>query len=132
MTPAQESYTTAPVAFTIAGIGLDLDGISKALGLNPTHTHRVGEVGPIGKLYQHDMWQLDSPLTDVNLDDHLKWLEGKLRPGYDFIQSLRGKADVHVYCGYNAADDRCAFRFSAEALTLLTKGGIRMDLHVLF
>jgi hypothetical protein len=126
-----EANIKAPVAFTIAGLDLNIDEISRNLGVDPTHSHRIGEIGMLGKSYPHNMWQLDSPLTAAEPDEHLKWLDHKLRPNYDFIRSLKDHAQVYVYCGFNCESDQCGFSLSPQALTLLTELGIPLEVHVL-
>ena len=127
------STEKAPIAFTIAGVGLDIDGISEALGTNPTHSHRVGEPDMLGNPYQHDMWLLNSDLNEAEpLDAHLKWLQQKLRPHFDFIRSLKANSEIYVYCGYNCDGDQCGFSLTPEALALFTELGIPMEMTVLF
>ncbi|HBB89634.1 MAG TPA: hypothetical protein DC047_18665 [Blastocatellia bacterium] len=122
----------APVAFAISGVGLDIEGISHALDLSPTHVHRVGENNMIGEPFSHDMWMLDSELSDTEpLDAHLKWFIEKLRPHYDFIKSLKSNAELSVYCGFNCDGDQCGFSLTPEALAIFTELGIPMEVTVL-
>ena len=132
MEAEEKSNESAPVAFTIVGNDLDVEGISRALGLNPTHSHRAGDVGMLAKTYPHDMWQLDSPLTAAEPEEHLKWLRSKLHPNYDYIRSLKGRADIYIYCGYSCEGEQGGFSLTPEALSLFTELGIVMEVHVLF
>jgi len=123
----------APIYFTIVGTGLDIDGISQSLGMSPTHSHRVGDVDTLGRPFQHDMWSLQSELPETEPPDtHLKSLRQKLQPHYDFITSLKSKAEIHIYCGYNCESEQDGFILSAESLMIFTELGIPMELHVLF
>jgi hypothetical protein len=123
----------APVAFIIAGIGLDIEGISRILNITPTHTHRVGELNVIGKPFPHDMWQLGTPLSGAeSLDTHLRWLGDNLNPHYEFIRSLKANAEIYVYCGVNCDSDQCGFGLTSEALSIFTELGIKMEVTVLF
>jgi hypothetical protein len=123
----------APVAFTISGVGLDIEGISSALGLSPTHVHRLGEANMIGKPFPHDMWMLNSGLHDrESLDAHLKWLIEKLTPHYDFIRFLKSNAELTIYCGLNCNNDQCGFSLTPEALSIFTELGIPMEVTILF
>jgi hypothetical protein len=121
------------VAFIVAGIGLDIEGISRTLKLEPSHTHRAGEPNMIGKLFPHDMWRLETSLSEVDsLDAHLKWLQERLNPYYDFIQSLKTNAEISIYCGINCDSDQCGFSLTPEALSIFTELGIKMEVTVLF
>ncbi len=65
-----------PIHFTIVGIGLDIDGISQSLGMSPKHSHRVGDIDPLGRPFRHDMWSLQSELPEAEPPDtHLEWLQ---------------------------------------------------------
>lgn len=123
----------APVAFIITGVGLGLDGISVRLNTEPTHSHRVGEVHILAKPYDHDMWMLNSPLSETEpLDAHLKWFIEKLKPYYEFIQALKENARIYFYCGVNCQSDQCGFTLTSEALSIFTELGISMEVTVLF
>lgn len=128
-----ESRPRSKVAFTVQGKDLDLDKISQTLGLKPSHTHKLGDlISKAGKRYEHDMWSLDSPLGRLEpMDKHLKWLAEHLKPHRDFIQSLRGQAEVYVYCGYTFYDFQSAFSLSPEALSIFTDLGIPMEVSLL-
>jgi hypothetical protein len=120
------------VAFTISGVGLNIEDISRVLGLAPTHVHRVGEPNMIGKPFPHDMWMLNSELSGTEpLDAHLMWLIKKLRPHYDFIKSLKSNAELSVYCGLNCKNDQCGFSLRPEALAIFTELGIPMEVTIL-
>jgi Domain of unknown function (DUF4279) len=123
----------APVAFIISGVGLDIEGISQALGLTPTHAHRRGELNMIGRPFPHDMWMLNSGLSDAEpLDAHLKWLIETLGPHYDLIRSLKSNAEISIYCGLNCENDQCGFSLTTDALTIFTELGIPMEVTILF
>jgi hypothetical protein len=75
-----KSDRTNWVRFSVQGVNLDFDAISRALNLSPTHTHRAGDPGRLkNKPYPRDQWALDSPLaSEEPLDTHLKWLANQL------------------------------------------------------
>jgi hypothetical protein len=88
------------VRFSVQGVNLDFDAISRALNLSPTHTHRAGDPGRLkNKPYPRDQWALDSPLaSEEPLDTHLKWLANQLRPHYAYIKSLKSPdTDVYIF-----------------------------------
>lgn len=118
--------------FVIQGTGLDLDAISRAIGIAPTHTHRKGELSKLKKPLPHDMWSLTSPLDRKEpLDMHLRWLGSQLEPYYEFIKSLKAAADVYITCGYTTDREQCGFSLSPEALAIFTRLGISMEVNIL-
>jgi hypothetical protein len=50
------------VAFSIQGKDLQLENISRTLGLEATHTHKASDFTSERqeKMYEHDMWSLES------------------------------------------------------------------------
>lgn len=120
--------------FTIEGQGLDLEGISRSLGLAPSSTHRKGEpIFQAGKRkYLHDQWSLEVPLDKLEpLDAHLKWLNQQLEPHREFIKSLKADAEVYIYCGYTFHNYESAFTLSPESLTIFTELSIPMEVNLL-
>ena len=129
-----ESRPRSKVAFTVQGKDLDLDKISQTLGLKASHTHKLGDLisKASNRQYEHDMWSLDSPLGRLEpMDKHLKWWAEHLKPHHDFIQSLKGQAEVYVYCGYTFHDFESGFSFSPEALAIFTDLGIPLEMSLL-
>jgi hypothetical protein len=118
--------------FIIQGVRLDLDAISRTIGIPPTHTHRMGDLSKLKKKLPHDMWSLTSPLDRKEpLDMHLKWLCSQMKPHHEFIRSLRVTADVYITCGYTTNKQQCGFSLSPEALAIFTELGISMEVNIL-
>ncbi len=129
----KESNPRSKVAFTIQGKDLELEKISRSLGLEASHTHKLGDlISKAGRRYEHDMWSLDSPLDRLDtMDNHLKWLAKQLKPHHAFIASLKNHAEVYVYCGYTFHDFESGFSFSPEALAIFTDLGIPLEMSLL-
>lgn len=77
--------TTRSVQFCaslrIFGRDLDFEALSRALGVTPSETHRIGDRGLLSEPFAHDMWRLDSPLLgEEAMDAHLRWLRRALLP----------------------------------------------------
>jgi hypothetical protein len=115
----------------VMGIGLDLEQISRNLSLKPSHVHKAGDPGPLRQPYTQDMWALQSPL-DLRepLDAHLKWLRAALLPHYEFLSSLRKKADVDIYCSFGCFSDQNGLKLSTEALRLFQELGVPLDVSI--
>lgn len=120
------------VSFIVYGTRLELDGITRNLGLSPLRTHRVGDLDILGKPYLQDMWLLDSPLEEsADLNAHLMWLGQQLEPHYEYIRSLKTSAELRIYCAYHSDSDQSGFSISPEALSIFTKLGIPMEVSIL-
>jgi hypothetical protein len=129
---AEESPNSYRATFVIQGENLDLEAISNALMLSPTHTHRKGDLSRLKKPYPHDMWALTAPTPDSeSLESHLRWLSSQLEPKRKFIIALKDKADMHIYCGYTTDKGQSEFSISPEALAIFVKLGIPMDVSIL-
>lgn len=124
----QESRAT----FIIMGVGLDLEAITRSIGITPSHTHRVGDLDSLGKPFPHDMWSLDSSLDQSEpLDAHLKFLNQLLKPHHEYIRSLKVNAEIYIYCGYDSDSDQCGFTLSSSALSIFTLLEVPMDVHLI-
>jgi len=129
-----KSDRTNWVRFSVQGVNLDFDAISRALNLSPTHTHRAGDPSRLkNKPYPRDQWALDSPLaSEEPLDTHLKWLANQLRPHYAYIKSLKSPdTDVYIFCGYTTEVEQNDFSISSEALEICTTLGIPLEFSIL-
>jgi len=116
-------YFCFTAALRIFGRNLDLEGISRRLGLEPTQVHREGERrGPRSPVYEHDMWLLDAPLHESEpLERHLEWLYSVLRPHFEYLKDLKRQATVDVFCGYRSNSGTAGFQVSHEALRLFAE-----------
>jgi hypothetical protein len=117
----------------IFGEHLDLDLITRSLGVQPSNAHRVGEPDLIGQPFPHDLWQLDAPVNRVEtLEKHLLSLSQLLEPGFDFLRSLKGQAQVRSFCGIISDSHEGSFCLSPGALGIFTSLGIDMELSLIF
>ncbi len=121
------------VTFVVQGTNLDLEAISRAINIAPTHIHRAGDLSLTKKPLPHDMWALTSPLErqDEPFDAHLKWLAERLKPHRDFIKSLKSGAEIYIRCGYTTEKEQAGFTLSPKAVELLTDLDISMDVSIL-
>ena len=128
-TPEPRHYDTeSSVIFQILGGNLDLAGISKSLGLEPSATHRAGDVDQAGNPYGSDMWSLKvpSPKSD-ELDTHLRWLGTVLLPHADFLRSLGLRAELLIRCNFGTESDTGGVGISPEGLKVCTELGIPLE-----
>jgi Domain of unknown function (DUF4279) len=119
--------------FRVHGAVLDLDGVTRALGLAPTHTHKLGDLSPQKHPYPSDMWYLDSPLGENQpLEFHLSWLAERLLPLKEQILSLKKDAKVDIYCSMGSATEQSNLYLSGQTLKVFTELGIALDVSLIF
>jgi hypothetical protein len=90
--------THSSAALIITGDGLDLDGISRTLGLAPTNISRKGErYGHAGTLCDYDMWYYSASVDGLRpLDEHIMALWDMVRPHIGYLRNLKQKFSVKV------------------------------------
>jgi hypothetical protein len=81
----------------------DLDAVSAALGLQPTHVHQKGDRRRVGSPYDMDMWSYDAPVKESEpLHKHIDALWVKLKPHKHYLLELKKCATVDVFLGYRS------------------------------
>jgi hypothetical protein len=129
---AETKEFTAGSAFRIYGIGLDIDGITRELGVRPDHQHKKGETDVARRPYTHDMWLLSSPLgNSQELELHLIWLAERLLRHQRFILSLKEKFKVDIYCWKNCFREQANLTLSAKAIRIFTELNIDLGVSLL-
>lgn len=91
-------------ALRIFGDGVDFETITRTLGVEPTHTHRKGEMqGKRSKPWPHDMWSHEAQVEESRpLDQHITALWDVLRPHMPYLYELKRSLKVDVFCGYRS------------------------------
>jgi hypothetical protein len=126
---AKEIEFSAGAAFRIYGIGLDLESVTRELGIKPDHQHTHGELDPGKRPYAHDMWSLNSPLgKDRELELHVNWLAERFSNRRNYILSLKEKFKVDIYCWKNCFKEQASLVLSSKALKIFTQ--LDLDLGV--
>lgn len=128
-TKIESKQFAAGAAFRVYGTGLDIDGITRELGLSPDHRHKKGEPDPGKRPYPHDMWSLSSPLAkDRDLDLHLTWLGERLLDRKNYILSLTKNFRVDIYCWKNCFTEQSSLMLSSKVLRIFTE--LNLDLGI--
>ena len=119
----------------IKGSHLDIDGISRELGLIPSHTHRIGDrVFKVAsdRRYVHDMWSFNSDLPRSEpIDAHIRWLAKHLNQYSTFVNSLKENAEVYIVCSFIVRDWEFDFSISSETLDMLTELSVDLDFSII-
>lgn len=128
-----EPYFHFSASLRIHGEGLDLDAITTAMGLRPTHTHKKGELRhPGGHPYRDDAWHYSADLPEAApLDAHLQELWVDVAPAREFLLSLKSKYRVDVFCGYRSDSDQAGFQVEPKSLAIFTSLEIPLGVSVI-
>ncbi len=117
-------------SFQATGGGLDLDGISSALGMVPSEARRSTDLDPSGKAYATDSWSLVARLPRADqLDAHLKWLGMALLPHSGFLRSLKSRAELLVRCDFGTGSDTGGVSISPGGLRTCTELEIPLEFN---
>jgi hypothetical protein len=115
-------FANFKASLRISGDGLDLDEISRTLGLTPTTIRRKGATpGSPKPPREHDLWLYTAPVArDRPLDEHIMALWNAVRPQIPYLRELKQRFHVDIFCGYRSnsctggfnVDHRCLGIFS--------------------
>ncbi len=128
-----EPYFRYSASLRVFGPNVDLDAISKTLGVEPTHAHRNGEPKKRSeRLWTHDMWLYT---IDVNrerpLGEHLDALWELVRPHLDYLKDLKNTATVDVFLGYRSDCDHAGLVVPHSSLTILAELEVPLSLSII-
>lgn len=126
------SHISAGAGLRIMGTGLDLVAISHNLGVDPTYTHKKGDRANYKEKHNQDIWILNSPLDKKkNLEAHLRWLVKHVSAHYDYLRSLKPRAQIDVFCSYTSEGNQAGFSLTPKALSLFVELGINLELSLI-
>jgi hypothetical protein len=115
----------------ISGDGLDMDEISRTLGLTPTHMHLKGEPHGRGSRPQ-SIWMFE-PTVDRSrpLDEHIMALWDAVRPHIPYLLDLKRKFHVDIFCGYRSNSATAGFEVDYRCLGLFAELEIPFGVSVI-
>jgi len=131
--PNEPPYFAYSATLRIFSDSLDLDGITRQLGLTPTNSHRKGErAGPRSAPYQHDMWAYEPLVSEEQpLDAHIDALWTDIKHAATYLRTLKQVATVDVFLGYRSNSDHAGVSVSAASLTMFVELGIPFGLSII-
>jgi len=125
--------SSSGASFRVQGKALDLEAITRTLGISPSHSHKMGDPGPLSRPYALDMWMLSAPLDKaLPLEAHLIWLSDVLAPHHQFLNSIREVSEIDIYCHYAFYSDQNGFTLSPQALKVFMDLGLPLDIGLLY
>ena len=126
-------YVHFKATLRISGDAVDIDGITRRLGLEPTHTHRSGERRPSeAEPYTHDMWSYTAPVAETEPpEQHVMALWNAVRPNIDYLRDLKRHCKVDVFCGYRSNSDTAGFEVGHRCLGLFEELAIPFGVSII-
>jgi hypothetical protein len=126
-------YFAFSATLRIHGEDLDLDDITSAIGVQPTHTHRYGDqIEWLDTTYKDDAWHLESGLDDsAHLSDHLRVLWAQIQPATEYLRELKKRYSISVFCGYRSNCDNAGLDLPHDALKIFSELEVPFGLSVI-
>ena len=120
--PDEEDYFHYSATLRIFGQDLDLDEITRRLGVEPTTAYRKGDRrGPRSPAYKRDAWLYKAPLPEEEpLEKHIDALWAQIRPARDYLLALKKVAKVDVFLGYRTNRDTAGIEVPHTCLEMFT------------
>jgi len=111
----------------ITGDGLNLEEISRTLGLTPTRIERGGG----HKVKSSDLWLFQAPISSERpLNEHITALWDAVRSQIPYLRELKKKFQVDVLCVYVGAYFRGSFEVDHRCLSLFEELGVPFRIGV--
>ena len=117
----------------IFGEALDFDAIGRALGTDPTSSHRKGDRrGPRSAPYKHDMWMFSPALPEeCPLSEHIDALWAAIRHRADYLRELKRVAKVDVFLGYRSNVDTAGVEIPHTSLEMFVQLELPLGLSII-
>ena len=133
-----EMRSELSVQFTLRGVDLNPDDVTRLLGLQPTEAWRVGDritAIRVPRFFSDSAWRLHSGLPDTtDLEEQVKSLLDRLEPVWDVAVELGKKHYAEFSCVvYSYGGDRPAISFDNEVIKRLAElnATLDVDLYIL-
>ncbi len=126
-------YFCFRASLRIFGDDLDIDEITRTLGIEPTHSHRKGERSShMAQPWPHDMWCFEPPIDETRpLHEHIMALWNAVRPNILYLRALKQQFHVDVFCGYRSNSDTAGFEVDYHCLGLFAELEIPLGISVI-
>jgi hypothetical protein len=126
-------YFAYSATLRIFGVIPELNDISIALSLQPTHSHRRGEGrSKHTALYPHDMWSYSPPVAKSEpLYMHIDALWHVLKPHKKYLLELKKSVTVDVFLGYRSNCDNAGVEVPYSSLEMFSELEIPFGLSVI-
>jgi Domain of unknown function (DUF4279) len=118
------------VSFTLTGLDLDPEQITKLLKISPTNTWRLGDL--IGKSIlrcKHNGWRLNSELENsADLENHIEYLLKTLQQSWQTLVEICSQYDAEISCViYSYEAQGPAIHFDKEIIQCVAELNAEID-----
>jgi hypothetical protein len=109
------------------------DEITRKTGIEPSHSHKKGEVRTPKGTWENSIWMLESPLGwKEEMSAHLNWLWQQVAPHVAYLKDLKASGvKLDVFCGFRTDTDTGGFSIQPGALAIITELEIPIEVSVI-
>lgn len=126
-------YTHA--SFRMFGPDVDPDEVTALLGIEPTRSHRFGEIRYKDRRFEHGMWLLDSDgLETTDAESHLEYLLDRLDAARTPVKELiaSGRYWTDISCSWTSRFGHGGPIFSPQILARILDLNIPLGFDLYF
>lgn len=129
----EDIYFAYSASLRIFGNISDLDEITKALGVRPTHAHRKGDSqGTHLRPYEYDMWSYVAPVKEIEpLHVHIDVLWNTFRERKPYLLELKNGLTVDVFLGYRSNCDHAGVDVPHQSLEIFRELQVPFGLSII-
>lgn len=125
-------YSHFSASLRVFGDMKEPSSISRTLDLQPTLTHRRGEVSRGHRRYDHDGWIYTVPVPEQEpLEMHILALRKALSGRESQLAALSANYNVSLFLGYRTEHDYSTIRLGIEAARALGALGVAIEISVI-
>jgi hypothetical protein len=127
----EEIYFAYSASLRIFGNDLNIDIVTKELGVEPTISYKKGDTK--GKtVYKQDAWIYESQLADdVQIDKHINDLWIRFQDKIDYLKGLKDKFQVDIFLGYRSNCDHAGIEIAYDSLKIFNALEIPFGLSII-
>lgn len=128
----EEIYFAYSASLRIFGNDLNLDAVTKELGVEPAISYKKGDTNGRKSAYAHDAWIYESqPAEDAHIDKHINDLWITFRDKIEYIKSLKEKFQVDIFLGYRSNCDHAGIEIANGSLKIFNALEIPLGLSII-
>lgn len=120
--------------YLLSSTDLDPDAVTAATGVIPTEVWRLGDVAHVAPRRTHyrktSGWRVQSdPSMSKELDDHVRWVLGRLAAGWDELVTLGHSHQAAIICVVDTAESTGpGMRFESDVIARFAELNALLDI----
>ena len=117
-----EYYFEYSATLRIFGQNLGHEAITATLGLDPTHSHKQGDIKYRNSPFEFDMWSYKVPVERTQpLEKHINFLWEQIKAHKEYLLELKKNYTVDVFCGYRSDSSTAGIEVPYTCLEMFTE-----------